>query len=117
MAGKLVFIFIDGIGLGKDSQSNPFCVAEMPFIRGLTGCPLVEGVSVNNGTLLFKGIDACLGVDGIPQGATGQTSLFTGINASKHLGYYFLKELDQFLQGIVENIEPETTILLTSDHT
>ena len=31
-------------------------------------------------------LDACLGVDGIPQSATGQASLFTGINVSARLG-------------------------------
>jgi predicted AlkP superfamily pyrophosphatase or phosphodiesterase len=31
-------------------------------------------------------LDACLGVEGIPQSATGQASLFTGINVSARLG-------------------------------
>lgn len=31
-------------------------------------------------------LDACLGVDGLPQSATGQASLLTGINASKAMG-------------------------------
>ena len=31
-------------------------------------------------------LDACLGVDGIPQSATGQASLFTGINVSARIG-------------------------------
>jgi hypothetical protein len=30
--------------------------------------------------------DACLGVPGLPQSATGQTALLTGINAAAHLG-------------------------------
>jgi hypothetical protein len=29
----------------------------------------------------MKGVDACLGVEGLPQSATGQTALFTGVNA------------------------------------
>src|SRR5690606_12618314 len=31
-------------------------------------------------------LDACLGVKGLPQSATGQTSLFTGQNAPRRLG-------------------------------
>ena len=31
-------------------------------------------------------MDACLGIDGLPQSATGQASLFTGINAAAHVG-------------------------------
>jgi hypothetical protein len=42
--------------------------------------------------LLFKAIDALLGVPGLPQSATGQTALFTGVNAAqllgRHLGAY-----------------------------
>lgn len=30
--------------------------------------------------------DACLGVEGLPQSATGGTSLFTGLNAPAHIG-------------------------------
>lgn len=31
-------------------------------------------------------IDACLGVPGLPQSATGQTTLFTGVNAPQYMG-------------------------------
>lgn len=31
-------------------------------------------------------VDACLGIDGIPQSATGQCALFTGINAAEIMG-------------------------------
>lgn len=33
-------------------------------------------------------LDACLGVEGIPQSATGQTSLFTGVNAAEYCGMH-----------------------------
>lgn len=41
-------------------------------------CELVE----SSGRL----IDACLGMPGLPQSATGQASLYTGINASRYVG-------------------------------
>ena len=33
-----------------------------------------------------KPIDACLGVDGFPQSATGQATMFTGVNCAKAMG-------------------------------
>ena len=85
---KVIFIFIDGIGLGARDNTNPFNQASMPFLNNLIGRPLTKGPMVQEANLLLKGIDACLDVDGIPQSATGQTSLFTGQNASKVLGYH-----------------------------
>ncbi len=36
--------------------------------------------------LTFCAVDACLGVPGLPQSATGQTALFTGVNAPALVG-------------------------------
>ena len=33
-------------------------------------------------------VDACLGIAGRPQSATGQATLFTGVNAAAHLGQH-----------------------------
>ncbi len=86
MFKKLIFLFLDGFGLGNSNQSNPFVQAEMPFVTSMTNCPFTSGPNIEGNDLLFKGIDASLGVEGIPQSATGQTTLFTGVNASKYLG-------------------------------
>lgn len=85
-------IFIDGIGLGPhDAERNPFVKAPMPFIRSLlNGVPLVqidgERPTVVTERATLVAVDACVGVDGLPQSATGQTTLLTGVNASKTLG-------------------------------
>ena len=34
----------------------------------------------------LRALDACLGVPGLPQSATGQTALFTGVNAPALVG-------------------------------
>lgn len=71
---KLIFIFFDGVGIGEASQSNPFYVAQteyLPFYKG--GCTLPDQIPI-------KPIDAQMGVAGMPMSATGQTSLFTGVN-------------------------------------
>lgn len=84
-------IFVDGVGLGTDDAAiNPFARAPMPVVRSLLGgVPLVgwdgDGPLVTERATLVS-IDACLDVDGLPQSATGQTALLTGVNASKALG-------------------------------
>lgn len=71
---KMIFIFLDGVGIGQAVRTNPF------FATGARFLPFYE-----NGCLLpdqtpIKPIDAQLGVEGMPMSATGQTTLFTGIN-------------------------------------
>lgn len=88
-------IFIDGLGLGPpDAQINPLARASMPSIgRLLDGMDLtVEGVPAPGTTLAVTAqatllaLDARLGIKGLPQSATGQTTLLTGVNGSKALG-------------------------------
>ncbi|MBN2442163.1 MAG: alkaline phosphatase family protein [Spirochaetales bacterium] len=86
---KVIFIFIDGVGLAGPDKNNPFTGIHLPFLSHLIGGPLLINHTKNEKELVFKGIDACLGVQGFPQSATGQTTLFTGINAAQHLGYHY----------------------------
>jgi 2,3-bisphosphoglycerate-independent phosphoglycerate mutase len=63
----------------------------MPHLRDLLGGPLVLDGVERDGSLAAKdvtlrSIDACLGVPGLPQSATGQTALFTGLNAPAMVG-------------------------------
>ena len=62
----------------------------MPRLAELLGGPLVldgRHRAADDGFLL-RPLDACLGVPGLPQSATGQTALFTGVNAAEYLGYH-----------------------------
>jgi 2,3-bisphosphoglycerate-independent phosphoglycerate mutase len=45
--------------------------------------------------------DACLGVPGLPQSATGQTALLTGINAAAHLGRHLNGHPNQKLRNLL----------------
>ena len=58
----------------------------MPSLHGLLGGPLVLGTVKQDGILSLRPVDACLGVPGLPQSATGQTALFTGVNAPALVG-------------------------------
>lgn len=94
--GKVLFFFVDGVGLAPPGPDNPFGVVPMPHLEALLGGPLVRdglGPGVEPHTLLrestgltFCAVDACLGVPGLPQSATGQTALFTGVNAPALIG-------------------------------
>ncbi len=72
---KIIFIFIDGFGLGEtNKEKNPLYSANAPNILRMLESHLVVPT------------DASLGVAGLPQSATGQTTILTGENASKVLG-------------------------------
>ena len=92
---RILFIFLDGVGIGSsDPSRNPFAAATLPNIRELfAGRRPVEGEIGADGLIgdqaLLKGIDANLGVDGLPQSGTGQTALLTGANAAMQLGRHF----------------------------
>lgn len=90
MKNKLIFIFLDGVGLGSHVDLNPLTKASMPTLFKLIGEKLTGTTNLVGQDILVKGIDACLGVDGIPQSATGQTSLFTGFNAQAFLGHHLM---------------------------
>lgn len=70
---KVLFIFIDGVGLRLPAADNPIHDGNCPAL-----CKLIERHAVP--------IDACLDVKGLPQSATGQTTMFTGVNAAQHMG-------------------------------
>jgi hypothetical protein len=84
-------IFIDGLGLGSENPAvNPLTVAKMPFIRRLLSDGNLSAERLQDGictpTLIIKPTDATLNTTGLPQSATGQTVLFTGINAASIAG-------------------------------
>lgn len=81
---KLLFIFLDGVGLGTE-DNNP--ITEL--FKNITKEDfLLEKYPQITDQYILKPIDAVLGVPGIPQSATGQTSIMTGVNGQKVLGYH-----------------------------
>jgi len=89
---RVLFIFLDGIGLGaNDPDTNPFARAKMPNLNKLLdGRTLLKEAAPFHGeyaTLLA--VDPAVGVSGLPQSATGQAILMTGINIPAELGYHY----------------------------
>jgi hypothetical protein len=62
---------------------NPLATGEFPALR-LTRS--LRPDSPSGAPALARGLDATLGVPGLPQSATGQTSILTGINAPAAMG-------------------------------
>lgn len=76
---KTWFLFIDGLGIAPaDSHSNPFSKCSGSFLYKLI-YDKIPGWTCHP-------VDACLGVEGLPQSGTGQIALLTGKNAAAHLG-------------------------------
>jgi len=97
---KLLFIFLDGVGLGDENPvTNPFVRAELPNLKKILGGHKIIADGHHSGTepdyhlvkteyASLLALDACLGIKGIPQSATGQASILTGINVSARLGFH-----------------------------
>ena len=81
---SVLLFFIDGLGIGTRGPHNPFDDL-------LDADPLAvfqdEEPSIPFGGVLAP-TDACLGVEGRPQSASGQTTILTGINAPATVGYH-----------------------------
>ncbi|NOX19112.1 MAG: metalloenzyme [Chlorobi bacterium] len=84
-------IFLDGVGIGeKDSKKNPFFKFGFETFENIFGeIPSLEKPELKSKNIFLKGIDATLGVEGLPQSGTGQTSIFAGVNAQKLIGKHF----------------------------
>jgi 2,3-bisphosphoglycerate-independent phosphoglycerate mutase len=101
---SVIVLFLDGVGLGAaDPEANPFMHVTMPTLQSLVGITHatrdVAGTVAERAALL--GLDAGLGVPGLPQSATGQTTILTGHNApatiGRHDGPYPDRQLREML--------------------
>lgn len=101
MAG-VVFVFLDGFGLGPAGPGNPLSVFDWPRLGEMLGARPVLGQSVRGPERVLTALDATLGVEGTPQSATGQVSLFTGRNAVRELGYHLPAYPNPRLRAILD---------------
>src|SRR5512145_901748 len=83
---RIVLFFIDGLGWGPaDDVANPTQTYGGDLFR--LPDPPADGQPRRLASGAWaRPIDACLGVDGLPQSATGQTTMLTGVNAAAALG-------------------------------
>ncbi|HMG32323.1 MAG TPA: peptidase [Blastocatellia bacterium] len=76
-----LLIFIDGLGIGSRGPHNPLDAIDSPFFSIMSG---EEPDLPFDGRLAIT--DACLGVEGLPQSATGQATILTGENGPALIG-------------------------------
>ena len=76
---------LDGVGLAQHNASNPFSGLEL---KNLGHFGVSRLTREHSPSFVAHPIDARLGVPGLPQSGTGQTTLLTGINAAAHLGHH-----------------------------
>ncbi|MEX0772269.1 MAG: alkaline phosphatase family protein [Balneolales bacterium] len=88
---SLIFLFIDGVGMGLPCVSNPFHNKKYPFFEKAAGDQaFLQGFEpVLKEEHLFKAVDTRLSVEGLPQSGTGQATIFSGRNAAKLVGRHF----------------------------
>jgi 2,3-bisphosphoglycerate-independent phosphoglycerate mutase len=107
-SSSLLWIFIDGLGIGSgDPAVNPlarFDPAVLRIIEGRLGPFPRAGVGLVT--------DPCMGVAGLPQSATGQASMFTGINAPRLVGGHRQGFPDRRLRELVA----EASVLVRLAH-
>ncbi len=94
----VLLLFVDGLGLGEDDPNrNPVARARLSRLRLFQGRPSPDP------SARLMPTDACLGVPGLPQSATGQTSILAGVNAAatlgRHINGYCTKSLAALLDG------------------
>ena len=102
----ILFLFLDGVGLGSDDPGvNPFARAVTPVLEALLGGKrlLLSSAPLENERATLLALDARLGVEGMPQSATGQAALLTGQNAPARLGYHYGPKPDPATAAIIQN--------------
>ncbi len=81
---SVLLFFIDGLGIGTRGPHNPLDnlpgAAPLAVFQNEISETFLEGIVVPT--------DPCLGVEGRPQSASGQTTILTGINAPATIGYH-----------------------------
>jgi hypothetical protein len=103
---KLLFLFMDGVGLGADDPiNNPFTRADTPTLQQLLGGKRLIATSApySGSRASLLPLDACLGVDGMPQSATGQATLLTGQNVPAALGYHYGPKPNHLIATYLQN--------------
>ncbi len=94
---RVIFIFIDGCGVGRADPGNPFFMAKSSYL------PFWPGAMVLPDATPVAAIDATLGIPGSPQSASGQTALFCGSKAAEIANRHRNAYPDQVLRSIILN--------------
>lgn len=118
---SILILFFDGVGVGADDPAtNPFAAVDARRLAPVRGRPAPEDAS-------YRPLDPTLGVPGLPQSATGQTTLYTGVNAARVLGrhmvgipgptlYPVLQDESLFRKAVAAGLRPTFANAYTRAH-
>ena len=101
---RVLMIFIDGLGMGEDdAATNPVAAADLPTFRRLLGekALLKAGGRTLGEDAILVPTKTDLGIPGLPQSATGQTTILTGVNGSQALGRHLSAYPTKTLKEII----------------
>jgi hypothetical protein len=106
MTRRLIFIFLDGVGLGPDDpEVNPFAGVEMPVMESLLGGKMLAGrlSGVPTERASAFSLDPLMGIDDTPQSATGQASFLTGKRVPELIGYHYGPKPNPEIAALIKN--------------
>jgi 2,3-bisphosphoglycerate-independent phosphoglycerate mutase len=91
---------LDGVGLMPHGSHHPFEGGSYPTLERLgISAPRLE----TNQSRVTRAIDARLGVDGLPQSGTGQTTILSGVNAAHAMNRHYGPWVSPSLRRILED--------------
>jgi len=108
---SILLLFVDGFGIGPAyATTNPYITARTPTLDAwLGGKKLIQPPRrLDAPAVTVVSTDACLGVAGLPQSATGQTTLLTGLNAPAAAG----RHVNGYPTAVLRKMLSEANIML-----
>jgi len=100
---KVLMVFLDGFGIGSEDKKNPYFWADTPLLDSILGGHLLYNNfgAVQGEKAVMVPTDASLQVPGIPQSATGQATIWTGINAARVAGGHIRAYPNKLLRHLI----------------
>jgi len=102
---KIIFIFLDGVGMGIDDPlANPLVADCYPTLNKVLkgNHPLKSTGRCSLSEVELIPTDAQMGISGRPQSATGQAAILTGINAPQRLGEHYGPRPDARVRSVLD---------------
>jgi len=102
---NVLLFFMDGVGLGEDDpENNPFVTASLSNLTGLfgDGWYLKRQAPIITGRASLVATDACLGIAGRPQSASGQAAILTGKNVPQLIGEHYGPKPNPAIAAIIQ---------------
>ncbi|MGB7341531.1 MAG: hypothetical protein WBC91_21720 [Phototrophicaceae bacterium] len=118
MKKHILFIFVDGIGIGNHNPDvNPFSVADMPTLTGLTDNQRwVTGIErYSTERTVFIPTDPRMGVEGRPQSGSSQATIVTGKNVPEMLGRHYGPLPNKPIRALLDDTNFFTTVRQQGD--